>query len=545
VDLSESESAGANVIPNRTPVNYWAKTQIVTRITVHFLAKTRKAARTISHTTADARFAAAGPILSSDGDTVRLMKRRDFIKESGLAVATVTLAGRTAFSSPLVFESRRPPMAQRKFVSKAVEAKIVEVKSAIKDNEIAWMFENCYPNTLDTTVETGTRGGKPDSFVITGDIHAMWLRDSTAQVTPYLSLAKNDPDLQLLIKGLIHRQAFCVLLEPYANAFLKDTSKKGWDDLPPSKSGVHERKWEVDSLCYVIRLAYQYWKSTGDTSAFDDEWQAAMRLIVATFRTEQLKHGTSPYRFIRKTTVMIDAPPFEGQGHPVRPCGLIHSAFRPSDDSTIFPFLVPSNAFAAVELRHLAEIFRTISKHADFAASCDALAREIEAAIYKFAVVDHERFGKIFAFEVDGFGSRVLMDDANAPNLVSLPYIGFIARGSSVYENTRKFALSDSDPYYRTGKFANTVGSPHTGRTNVWHLSLIMQAMTSNDDREIVTCLSTLKRTHAGTGFMHESFDPNDPRKFTRSWFAWANTIFGELILKIYNERRPLLNAEF
>ncbi|HYJ92470.1 MAG TPA: glycoside hydrolase family 125 protein, partial [Pyrinomonadaceae bacterium] len=424
------------------------------------------------------------------------MKRRDFIRGSGVAAA-LALFDRAAFSSISDFETKRPPIGARKFVSKAVEAKIAEVRSAIKDKELAWIFENCYPNTLDTTVETGTRDGKPDTFIITGDIHAMWLRDSTAQVTPYLPLTKNDPDLQKLIKGLIHRQAFCVLLEPYANAFLKNTSEKGWDDQPPSKPGVHERKWEVDSLCYVIRLSYQYWKTTGDVSAFDDEWQNAMRLIVATFRTEQLKNGRSPYRFIRKTTVMIDAPPFEGEGHPVKPCGLIHSSFRPSDDSTIFPFLIPSNAFAVVELRHLAEIFQTVLKNPEFANSCKALSNEIEQAIYKYTVVDHETASKIFAFEVDGFGSRVLMDDANAPNLLSLPYLGFIKRGSPIYESTRRFVLSNSNPYFRRGKFANAVGSPHTGKTNVWHLSLIMQAMTSNNYEEIKNCLSTLKRTHA------------------------------------------------
>jgi len=473
------------------------------------------------------------------------MKRRDFIKHSGFAAGGLVLSMKHTLSNATEFVSKRPPVGDRKFISKAVEAKIAEVKAAIKDKELAWMFENCYPNTLDTTVETGVRNGKPDSFVITGDIHALWLRDSTAQVTPYLSLAKNDAELQRLIKGLIHRQAFCVLLEPYANAFLKDTKEKGWDDLPPSKPGVHERKWEVDSLCYVIRLSYQYWKTTGDSSAFDDEWQRAMRLIVSTLRTEQLKQGKSPYKFIRKTTVMIDAPPFEGEGHPVKPCGLIRSAFRPSDDSTIFPFLIPSNAFAVVELRHLAEIFGTVLKDSEFANSCRNLADEIEKAIYKFAVVDHTLLGKIFAFEVDGFGGRVLMDDANVPNLISLPYLGFVSTDDRLYQTTRRFALSDSNPYFKRGQFAAAVGSPHTGKTNVWHLGVIMQTMTSVDEGEIKGCLSTLKRTHADTGLMHESFDPDDPKKFTRGWFAWANTIFGELILKIYNERRSLLNNEF
>ena len=473
------------------------------------------------------------------------MKRRDFITNSALAATGFLFADKlNAFNLP-EFTSKRPPIKDRKFISKAVEAKIAEVKSVIKDKELAWMFENCYPNTLDTTVEQGMREGKPDSFVITGDIHALWLRDSTAQVTPYLSLTKDDKDLQNLIKGLIHRQAYCVLLEPYANSFLKNLNEKGWDDLPTNKPGVHERKWEVDSLCYVIRLAYQYWKTTGDISAFDEEWQAAMRLIVQTFRVEQFKDGKSPYKFIRRTTNMIDAPPFEGTGNPVKPVGLIRSAFRPSDDSTIYPFLIPSNAFAVVELRHLAEIFAGALKDKIFAQECLGLADEVEKAIYKYAVAEHETFGKVFAFEVDGFGNRLFMDDANVPNLLSLPYLGFVKADDKIYQNTRRFVLSDNNPYFRRGKFAEANGSPHTGKTSVWHLGIIMRAMTSGDESEIKKCLTMLKKTHAGTGFMHESFDPDNPKEFTRHWFAWANTIFGELILKIYNERKSILTNEF
>lgn len=474
------------------------------------------------------------------------MKRRDFIVNSAIAAGGLLFADKLqAFPAQNEFASKRPAVGQRKFVSKAVEAKIAEVKSAIKDQELAWMFENCYPNTLDTTVETGTRDGKPDSFVITGDIHALWLRDSTAQVTPYLSLTKNDKDLQNLIKGLIHRQAYSVLLEPYANSFLKTTNEKGWDDLPKNKPGVHERKWEIDSLCYVIRLAYQYWKTTGDASAFDAEWQDAMRLIVKTFKVEQMKNGQTPYRFIRKTTVMIDAPPFEGVGRPVKPVGLIRSAFRPSDDSTDLGFLIPSNAFAVVELRHLAEIFQKVLKNQTFAAECQGLADEVDAAIKKHAIFNIENHGEIYAFEVDGFGGRILMDDANVPNLMSLPYLGYVSASDKIYQNTRKFLLSEKNPYYFKGKYAEGIASPHTGLKNIWHLGIIMRAMTASDDAEINSALSMLKRTHAGTGFMHESFNPNDPQDFTRKWFAWANTIFGELILKIYNERKQILNQEF
>ena len=473
------------------------------------------------------------------------MNRRDFFINSTLATTGVLFADKIKAAAFSEFQSKRPALKDRKFVSKAVEAKIAEVKSAVKDKELAWMFENCYPNTLDTTVEIGIRDGKADSFVITGDIHALWLRDSTAQVTPYLSLVKDDKDLQNLIKGLIHRHAYCILLEPYANAFLKDESEKGWDDLPKNKPGVHERKWEVDSLCYAMRLSYQYWKATGDISAFDEEWQNAMRLIVKTFRVEQFKDGQSPYKFIRRTTVMIDAPPFDGTGNPVKPVGLIRSAFRPSDDSTVFPFLIPSNAFAVVELRHLAEIFAVSLKNQEFANECSALADEVEKAIYKYAVGTHDNFGQIYAFEVDGFGNRLFMDDANVPNLMSLPYLGFVKADDKIYRNTRKFLLSEYNPYFRRGKYATGNGSPHTGKTSIWHLGIIMRALTSTDESEIRNCLAMLKRTHAGTGFMHESFNPDNPKEFTRHWFAWANTIFGELILKIYNERRSILNNEF
>lgn len=468
------------------------------------------------------------------------MKRRSFIKTVSAASVGI-FAPQVIVPSIYTFVSKRPPVEKRKFVSTAVEQTITDVKSRIKDEEIAWLFENCYPNTLDTTVEIGNRYGKPDSFVITGDIDALWLRDSTAQVTPYLPLARQDQKLRTMIRGLIHRQAYCILLDPYANAFLKDPNGKGWDDEPKNKPGVHERKWEVDSLCYPIRLAYQYYKITGDASPFDAEWQRAMRLVVKTFRTEQLKDGPSEYRFIRRTTNMTDAPPFRGEGNPVRPCGLIRSAFRPSDDSTIFPFLVPSNMFAVVELRHLAKLFSDVLKQPEFAADCRSLADEVERAIMTHAVVEYERFGKVFAYEVDGFGNKLFMDDANAPNLVSIPYIGFVPADYPIYKNSRAFALSDSNPYFAKGKAAEGVGSPHTGKRSVWHIGIIMRALTSSDDTEIGKCLVIIKRTHAGTGFMHESFDPDDPAKFSRSWFAWANTLFGELIVKLAVERPALL----
>jgi len=346
--------------------------------------------------------------------------------------------------------------------------------------------------------------------------------------------------------GLIPRHAYSILLDPYANAFMHDPNKVGWEsDRPKYKPGIHERKWEVDSLCYAIRLSYQYWKTTGDVSPFDDEWRRAMKLVVSTFRTEQLQAGPSPYRFIRQTTAMFDAPPFEGEGYPLKPCGLIRSAFRPSDDSTIFGFLIPSNMFAAVELRHLAEMANSVMRDRTFATECFRFSEEIDAAIRQLAVADHATFGKVFAYEIDGYGNRLFMDDANVPSLLSIPYLGYGTLTYPIVANTRRFVLSDANPYFANGKAAAGIGSPHTGRRSIWPIGLTMQALTSNNEEEIARCISTIKRTHAGTGFMHESFDPDDPAKFTRKWFAWANTLFGELVVKIADERPKLLERSF
>jgi hypothetical protein len=477
------------------------------------------------------------------------MERRKFIINNGIVLGALALAP-AGFSSPklfiqgTVFVSNRPSAEKRTFLSNEVEKIIQEVKSKIADKELAWMFENCYPNTLDTTVDYELINGKPDTFIITGDIDAMWLRDSTAQVWPYMPLIVREEKLKNLISGLINRQVKCVLTDPYANAFYKDLSKESeWkSDKPSPGPGVHERKWEIDSLCYVVRLSYHYYRLTGDTSCFDDEWNKAMKLIVSTFRTEQRKDGASPYYFIRRTTAMIDAPVFGGTGRPIRPTGLICSMFRPSDDATMYPYLVPSNIFAKLSLRQLADIYSNVLKEPRFAEECTAFADEVDMAIKKYAVAKHPESGKIYSYEVDGFGNRVFMDDANVPSLMSLAYLGAHKTGDPIYRNTRRFLLSDFNPYYLKGTAAEGQASPHTGKDKIWPMGIILRAMTSQSSKEITYCLSMLKKTHAGTGFMHEAFHKDNPADFNRKWFAWANTLFGELIIKIYHEQPEILS---
>ena len=472
--------------------------------------------------------------------------RREFIKNTGIVIGGLTLSD-TIFGKQLMKENEeficnRPSLNARNFSSTSVEKIISEIKSNLKNKELSWMFENCFPNTLDTTVTFKTIDNKPDTFVITGDIDAMWLRDSTAQVWPYISICSKDSELRDLIAGVINRQTKCILIDPYANAFNDGPTGGGWDDdITDMQPDLHERKWEIDSLCYPIRLAYNYWKETGDTSCFDMKWHNAMKLIYQTFVEQQRKENPGPYKFQRLTEVLTDTVALSGYGNPIKPVGLICSIFRPSDDSTTYPFLIPSNLFAVKSLKQLSELFREVIIDKEFAQKCDELAQEVQSAIDRYAIVEHLDFGKIYAFEVDGFGNKLFMDDANIPSLLALPYLNCVSVDDEIYQNTRRFILSTSNPFFFKGKYGEGIGGPHVGMDMIWPMSIIMRAFTSNDENEIKTCIKTLMKTHAGTGFMHETFHKDDPNNFTRKWFAWANTLFGELIYKLYLEKPHLL----
>ncbi|HUC79513.1 MAG TPA: glycoside hydrolase family 125 protein [Flavisolibacter sp.] len=473
--------------------------------------------------------------------------RKEFIRNTGILSAGMLLPGAKLFASGFTeFESKRPPLADRHFTSEAVEAMIKEINAGLPNKELGWLFENCFPNTLDTTVDFSTVDGKPDTYVITGDIDAMWLRDSTAQVWPYLSLVKKDVKLQQLIVGVINRQTKCIHLDRYANAFYKDGSKESeWlkTDITEMKPGIHERKWEIDSLCYPIRLAYHYWKATGDTSPFDAQWKEAIRLTVKTLKEQQRKDGDGPYTFQRTTFWATDGVPISGYGYPVKPVGLICSIFRPSDDATIYPFLVPANFFAVVSLTQAAEMVSKITGDQALANECKGLAAEVSKALKQYAVTTHPQFGKVYAYEVNGFGSYNLMDDANIPSLLALPYLNAVSKTDPVYQATRKLLLSTENPFFFKGKAGEGIGGPHAGMHMIWPLSIIIRGLTSSSDAEIKQCVSTLLKTHGGTGFMHEAFHKDDPTKFTRKWFAWANTIFGELVMNLYLQKGNLLKA--
>ena len=470
---------------------------------------------------------------------------------SGASAAQLIVSDATRVSAvvPDYTQTKRPSASERLFQSAAVESEIARIKVVLTNRKLAWMFENCFPNTLDTTVRYRTDdNGKDDTVVYTGDIHAMWLRDSGAQVWPYLQLAHKDEHLRRMLAGVIRRQMKCIELDPYANAFLDpydpNPDHQWMKDKTQMRPELHERKWEIDSLCYPLRLAYEYWKITGDASVFDEHWLAAVKNILRTFREQQRKDGVGPYTFQRRTERQLDTVCNDGKGNPVNPVGLIASVFRPSDDATTFLFLVPSNFFAVTSLRKASEILTKVNKEKQLASECRALADEVETALRKYATCDHPEFGKIYAFEVDGYGNRFLMDDANVPSLLAMPYLGDMDVKDPVYRNTRRFVWSESNPYFFKGSAGEGIGGPHIGYDMIWPMSIMMKAFTSTDDAEIKRCIEMLLTTDAGTGFMHESFHKDDPAKFTRSWFAWQNTLFGELILKLVNEgKTDLLNS--
>jgi meiotically up-regulated gene 157 (Mug157) protein len=488
----------------------------------------------------------------SDGITRRKLLRSAAAAVTAAAVSRsgVISAAADEPAAPPVTLTQRPPLAERHFTSPVIEETIQRVSRQIADPELALIFSNCLPNTLDTTVDPGTSGAKPDTFVITGDIDAMWLRDSSAQVWPYLPFCGKDPKLSSLIEGVIRRQTRCILIDPYANAFMRTTSSKplSWavHDDTDMKPGVGERKWEIDSLCYTIRLAHGYWQATGNTAPFDGDWLEASRAIVRTFREQQRKHGHGPYHFQRASKQPTDSLPLDGYGNPARPVGLIYSGFRPSDDACIFPLFIPANLFAVTSLRQLSVMAAQLGNDAALANDCAALANEVSAALEQYGQIGTKQHGRIWAYEVDGYGNTLRMDDANAPGLLSLEYLGCVTpAGRPVYEDSRTFALSNDNPYFFRGLAAAGIGGPHVGLGYIWPMSIMFRAFTSSNSQETLQCLRWLRDTTAGTHFMHESFWKDDPTNYTRPWFAWANTLFGELILKLATEKPSLLRTTF
>ena len=388
--------------------------------------------------------------------------------------------------------------------------------------KLAQLYRNCFPNTIATTIQEQDDGSL---FVITGDIPAMWLRDSAPQVDHYIPLA-GDPEVASIVRRVVEKQFKYVLIDPYANSFNPAPNGEGHiTDIPRNGPWVFERKYEIDSLCYPLWLCYRYWKATGDNTVLA-QLPAVVETVLGVWRTEQHHVEKSPYRFTRTDCPYQDTIHNNGMGAPVAYTGMTWSGFRPSDDACTYGYLIPSNMFAVVVLGYAAEMLGNVP----LAAQALALREEIRVGLKKCATVEHPVHGTVYACEVDGMGNYLLMDDANIPSLISAPYLGYTTTDDPIYRNTRKMLLSSDNPYYYEGKCAKGIGSPHTPPHYVWHMALAMQGMTSDDKEEMKAILDMLTNCDGGTGYMHEGFHVDDPTVFTRPWFTWPDSLFCEFV---------------
>ncbi|MGM0838312.1 MAG: glycoside hydrolase family 125 protein [Bacillota bacterium] len=417
---------------------------------------------------------------------------------------------------------------QSKVIPQSFQKIMEKVKEVYADDvEVQKLFENCFLNTYQTTLKQDEEG----TFVITGDIPAMWLRDSSAQVRPYLMVASEDKEVAQMLKQVIERQWKYILLDPYANAFNQTANNQGHqNDRTEMSPWIWERKYEIDSLAFPIQLTYLYWKATGDDSILNDRLKEVIETIYHVWKVEQNHEEQSPYLFERDNCRVSDTLLRDGKGGYSVKTGMTWSGFRPSDDACLYGYLIPANMFAVIALQYAEEMLGKMNEPALAEKVCE-LAKEIKAGIEKYGKVNHPIFGDMYAYETDGAGNFNLMDDANVPSLLAIPYLGYANPTDPVYINTRKFILSRHNPYYYEGSAADGIGSPHTPDHYIWHIALAIQGMTATSPEEKKKIVEMFKHTHGSTYYMHEGFDAARPENFTRSWFAWANSMFSEFIL--------------
>ena len=403
-----------------------------------------------------------------------------------------------------------------------------------KDTPLARLYKNAYLSTVCSVLDLCEDG---TYFSVSGDIPGMWLRDSSTQMMHYLTVAK-DPIVGEIFDGLLRRLLFYITVDPYANSFNPSENGNGHiDDMPLQSKWVFERKYEIDSLCYPIRLLYLYWKQTGSETVIRERLEEVARIIVDQWRVEQHHMEKSPYRFIRpQPPVPWDTIPNNGLGSPVAYTGMTWCGFRPSDDGCTYGYLTASEMFAVVVLGYMAEMLEAVCQNTALARECRALRDEIDEGIRKYCIIEHEKFGRIYACETDGMGNYTLIDDANVPSLLSIPYIGYATAEDEIYQNTRRFLLSSENPFYFEGKYARGIGSRHTPDGYVWHIALVMQGLTSTSREEKRALLDMITATDAGTGYLHEGFDVDHPENYTRDWFPWPNSLFAEFVEKCVEE---------
>jgi meiotically up-regulated gene 157 (Mug157) protein len=385
-------------------------------------------------------------------------------------------------------------------------------------------LEELFRAALLNTSRQATLAPDGTAYVKTGDIPAEWLRDASAQVRPYLFFAKDDPQVAGLLRGIIARMGKYLQIDPYANAFTLDYR-------------VWEEKFELDSLCYPIILAWTYWKTTGDASIFTTDFGLGLDRALETMEREQDHGHNSKYTHRELHDDRGNSGP-----NPVGYTGMIWTGFRPSDDASKYNYLIPSEMMAVVALGMLEEIYRSNYHNLIKSNRARILRSEVQSGIQTFGMVFTPNYGYVYAYEVDGLGHAVMMDDANIPSLLAAPYLGYGQPDSVVYRNTRKFLLSKNNPYYYVGTYARGIGSAHTSDGYVWPLALIIQGITAPTEAEKRDVLAQLLASDPGDHLLHESFDPNDPKRFSRQDFGWPNALFSEFVMTSFNGVAPLPN---
>ncbi len=372
-------------------------------------------------------------------------------------------------------------------------------------------LDRLYLTAYDETIQRHTVAQRDGTtYVSTGDIEAEWLRDASATVRPYIGLSQHDGDVARTLRGVVARQAKYILIDPYANAFSRNYH-------------VVERKFEVDSLLYPIWFSYDYYKQTGDNSIFSPEVRRAFSRVLATLRDEQHHAQRSHYTHVQLAN--------NGRGSAVKYTGMVWTGFRPSDDPVRYHYNIPVNMFASVVMKDLTTIAHDVWHDDKMAQNAWGLSVEIQRGIEQNGTLELAPFGRIYAYEVDGRGHTNLMDDANIPSLLSIPYFGYLPKTNSLYLATRRFALSERNPYFFRGKYAEGIGSPHTPHGYVWPLALCVQALTATDDKEVDQVFGWIAVSDVGDHRLHESFNSQWPEAYTREDFAWPNALYAELVL--------------
>lgn len=508
----------------------------------------------------------------------------------------------------------RPPPECRTFPVPAVDAYIDKMESRIKDPDLYRLFQNSFPNTLDTMVKwhgyandaEGNSTTEELSYIITGDIDAMWLRDSASQLYSYLSflsphkteLTDDIASLNSLWRGLINSHARYIIISPYCHSF-QPPPESG---IPPSVNGAYDQnnprpaydrnkvfdcKWELDSLASFLQVSVGYWTRTHDHAFFARyQWieavkaavDAAAAMRLGTYDTEG-RVLPSAWTFTGWTNRGSETLTNDGLGNPVRSNGMVRTAFRPSDDATIFQLLVPANMMWAKYLEEASVLVAELAEGAvhPLDATKQAMARELTQTMRDFArgiregidadgVVAHREFGDIFAYECDGYGGVNLMDDANVPSLLSMPLFRYDESRyplpksvagrdyGKIYQNTRRFAMSMANPYWAQGPAISAVGGPHLGPGKGWPMAALVAGLTAFEAESgfvdargdsldagagealvafVGEQLGMVLNSTSGWGVVHESVDSWRGASFTRAWFGWANGLLGELVVRM------------